>query len=85
MYILNQMSYKTKLQKWGNSLAVRIPSDIVRQLKLERGSELTVEIKEDVILVKPAKENRLEDFLEKITPENLHTEVDWGSREGNEV
>ena len=79
------MSYKTKLQKWGNSLAVRIPSDIVRQLKLEQGSELAIEIKENSILVKPAKDSKLEDLLNKITPENTHTEVDWGVREGNEV
>ena len=79
------MAYKTKLQKWGNSLAVRIPSDIVRQLKLEKGSELTIEIKEDVILVKPAKENKLEDLIDQITIGNLHREVDWGIREGNEV
>ena len=79
------MAYKTRLQKWGNSLAVRIPSDIVRQLKLEKGSELTVEIREDVILVKPAKENKLEDLIDQITMDNLHREVDWGTREGNEV
>ena len=79
------MAYKTRLQKWGNSLAVRIPSDIVRQLKLEKGSELTIEIKEDVILVKPARESKLEDLIDQITQDNLHREVDWGTREGNEA
>jgi len=33
-----------KVAKWGNSLAVRLPSAIVEALKLEEGSEIVIRV-----------------------------------------
>jgi len=85
MYILKHMVYKTKLQKWGNSLAIRIPSDIVRSLNLRRGSDLIIEMSRDEIIIKPERAGELGQLLDRITQDNIHKEVDWGTREGNEV
>lgn len=41
----------TKIQKWGNSLAVRLPRDIARELRLREGSEVAVEKEQNRITI----------------------------------
>ncbi len=79
------MVYRSKLGRWGNSFAVRIPAHLIRELDLSEGETLLIELQGNEIVVKPEKENRLENLIEKITPENVHGEIDWGKREGNEI
>ncbi|MBO8155850.1 MAG: AbrB/MazE/SpoVT family DNA-binding domain-containing protein [Bacillaceae bacterium] len=75
----------TRLQKWGNSYGIRIPKKIAEQLNLEPGSELELTVKENCIQLEPSKKKpTLEELLEKISPENRHTEIDFGSK-GNEL
>ncbi len=74
---------RVKLQKWGNSLAVRIPADILKELSLKSGSELVVGLRDKEIVLKA--EVRLDSLLEDINPDNLHRETYWGERQGNEV
>ncbi len=77
---------KTKLSKWGNSLAVRIPSSVAAQASLAAGSSFEVEYANGALLLTPLEdEPGLDELLEKITPENLHEEVDWGAPVGKEV
>lgn len=54
-----------KLQKWGNSAAVRFPKEIVNQLGLSIGDELQTKIEGDTIVIKAAKRPRytLSDLL----------------------
>ncbi len=66
-------------------MAVRIPADIVRLLNLHRGSELIIEISREGIVIKPERSRDLDNLLDRITPENVHNEIDWGGREGNEA
>ena len=66
-------------------MAVRIPADIVRLLNLHRGSELIIEISKEGIVIKPEGSRDLDKLLDRITPENVHKEIDWGRREGNET
>jgi len=77
------MVKKVKLKKWGNSFAVRIPAQVVKQVGLREGGEVILEVKEGEIVMKLRDE--LEDLVEKITDENAHREVDWGEREGKEI
>ncbi|EDP75987.1 suppressor of ppGpp-regulated growth inhibitor (ChpA/MazF) [Hydrogenivirga sp. 128-5-R1-1] len=65
-------------------MAVKIPADIVRLLNLHQGSKLIIEISREGIVIKPERSRNLDELLDRITPENLHSEVDWGKREGNE-
>ncbi len=79
------MVYRSRLGRWGNSLAVRIPAHLIKELKLSEGEMVLIEVLGNEIVVKPEREETLEDLVNRITSENLHGEVDWGKREGNEV
>jgi antitoxin MazE len=48
-----------QVAKWGNSLALRIPSEIVRQLGLREGATVQAQLTVDGILsIRPAQWNR---------------------------
>lgn len=42
----------TTIQKWGNSLAVRLPKEIIRQLALKQGSGVIVRHDRDAIIIR---------------------------------
>jgi antitoxin MazE len=78
---------ETKVQKWGNSLGVRLPKTITQSQLLAAGSRVRIsEINQQIIieaLSEPAL--KLADLVATITPQNLHVEIDWGKAQGNEV
>lgn len=72
--------------KWGHSLGVRIPASIARQAHLEEGTRITVTIVEDSIVIRPRKTKyTLDELLEGMTIDNVHSEIDMGLPVGNEV
>ncbi|MET1250003.1 AbrB/MazE/SpoVT family DNA-binding domain-containing protein [Sporolactobacillus sp. STCC-11] len=74
----------TKVQMWGNSLAVRLPRSVAESAGIEKGTELEFSIKDKDIILKPLKSApSLDELLSKITSENRHEELDLGE-EGNE-
>jgi len=77
----------TKVRKWGNSLAVRIPKALAREIEAECGCEVNLEVENGRLVITPVKRPRytLKELLAGITPENLHGEVDWGPPMGREV
>ncbi len=77
---------KAKAQKWGNSLAVRIPKSVADQAGVREEDELEIEVVARVIRLKPRRpEVTLETLLKGITRKNLHREADFGRPEGSEV
>lgn len=65
------------IQKWGNSLALRIPSAITRKTRIREGDVVTLKISNSILTVNPApKRLILDDLLAKVTPENLHPATD---------
>ena len=75
-----------RVQKWGNSLALRLPKSIARDLKIGEGDEVELRIRGDLLHVKPARvEYRLSDLLRKVSATNLHRDTDWGDAVGKEV
>ncbi len=77
---------KVQIQKWGNSLALRIPKSFAVETNIEQGSTVEVTLEKDRIVMKPAKEDiTLESLLAGVTKENLHSETDFGAPEGKEV
>ncbi|RRS30200.1 MAG: hypothetical protein P794_07995 [Epsilonproteobacteria bacterium (ex Lamellibrachia satsuma)] len=72
------------VKKWGNSLAIRIPKDVVNTLSIEDNSLVELNVEEGVLKVEPKKQSSLEALVSGITEANLHSEVDTGSRVGNE-
>jgi antitoxin MazE len=78
---------KTRLAKWGNSLAVRIPKPIADAAQLNAGDklELDVEAPGALTIRKPKQKPSLPELVREITSENRHSESDWGRPEGNEI
>ena len=82
----------SQVKKWGNSLAVRLPRELVSSLGLTDGTPVQLEVTEDgELLLRPARSRRrpgapsLDTLLEGVTPETIHREVDWGEPRGAEV
>ncbi|GAX36230.1 AbrB/MazE/SpoVT family DNA-binding domain-containing protein [Nodularia sp. NIES-3585] len=75
------------IAKWGNSLAVRIPQNLAREIHLTEGSEVNLSVVDGNLVIKLKKPRRysLDELIEQITPENLHAEVDSGVAVGNEA
>jgi antitoxin MazE len=74
------------IQKWGNSLALRIPKSVAQQIKVAEGDGVELEVAENGLLVRPARRRyRLADLVRKITDANRHGETDWGKPAGREV
>ena len=78
---------KTKIQKWGNSLAIRIPQAFVKETQVAYGSSVNLSIEEGKIVIDPltAPAYKLEDLLKGVTKENLHAEIDSGDAIGRET
>ena len=78
---------RTRLQKWGNSLAVRIPKPLAADLRLEEDSPVDLSEVDGVLVVTPVvePEEALEALLEGITQSNIHEEVETGAPVGREV
>lgn len=76
---------KVRIQKWGNSLGVRIPQGIAKTAGIKSDTEVEMEVKETTILLKPIKKYSLESLISKISEKNLHKEIDTGSPIGNEI
>jgi antitoxin MazE len=78
---------KTRLAKWGNSLAVRIPKGVVGTARLREGDELTLAVgKDGAIVIRPAQRKyQLAELISKITARNRHGETDWGPQIGKEA
>lgn len=77
----------TKIQQWGNSLALRLPKDITKKFKLHKGSSVVIAQETNKISIKPLykDETTLKELVSKITPENIHSEVQWGRPFGKEI
>jgi antitoxin MazE len=78
---------QTMIQKWGNSLAVRIPKAFARQANLSSGTsvDLSIENGKIVLEARIEPEYRLDDLLRQVTDENIHAEVDSGPAVGREA
>ena len=67
-----------KINKWGNSLAIRIPSNIARSIHLREGTDLEIEKDGEKIVLKPTKKKKysLDSLLSGVKKDNIHTEFE---------
>jgi antitoxin MazE len=72
------------LQKWGNSVGVRLPKPMLAQLGLAEGAQVDVLLEGDHLVIRPAR-LKLADLLAQCTPENRPEPVDWGPDVGREI
>lgn len=75
------------VRKWGNSLALRIPSSFAKDVHLSQGSMVDVAVVEGRLVVKPTGRRKvsLSGLLKGITKDNRHSERDWGGLSGREA
>ena len=77
---------KAKVQRWGNSLAIRIPKAYAADLRVEAGSVIDLDVVEAKLIVTPEPQAPpLDALLAQVTPENVHAETDVGAAIGREV
>jgi len=76
----------TKVQKWGNSLAVRIPKLLAQEMEFFQDSPVEIIFRDGELILRPVIKPvyTLEELLAGITPENLHGEWNTGEPVGNE-
>ncbi|NDJ77064.1 MAG: AbrB/MazE/SpoVT family DNA-binding domain-containing protein [Chloroflexi bacterium] len=74
----------TKVQKWGNSLVVRIPKAYADQMGLTSDSPVKVSVENDRLIITPVRRAHLAELLAEVPPDNIHAETDWGASVGNE-
>jgi antitoxin MazE len=73
------------VKKWGNSLGIRIPNSIARELSLKDGSYVDINDRGKEIIIKPIKKNKLSEIIKKINEQNLHEEIETGGPAGKEI
>jgi antitoxin MazE len=75
------------VQKWGNSLALRIPSSLAKDVHLRQGSIVEVAVVEGKMMVKPKGQVKpsLSKMLNAVSKRNRHSEYDWGGAVGQEI
>lgn len=73
------MNMTTKIRKWGNSAAVRIPKTVMKSRGFRYGSEVEVSLKP------LRKKYNIDELIAQITPKNRYPETDWGPDVGNEI
>ena len=77
-----------KVQKWGNSLALRLPKALTDEADIHLDSPVEITVHDHTIMIKPVREKRkydLDELLEGVKPANLHGETDFGAPVGKEV
>lgn len=76
---------KAKLLKWGNSLAIRVPRIIAMDAGLKEGDSIELSVGADGLRIRrTSRVPTLTELVERITPENRHTEISSGSSLGSE-
>ena len=77
---------RTSVQKWGNSLAVRIPKAIAAEAGVAEKDDLEMQVVGDVIQIRRCRpEPSLEELLAGVTADNQHGEADFGAPQGREA
>jgi antitoxin MazE len=78
---------ESRIQKWGNSLAVRIPKAFAEETLLSEDATVEITVQEGALVIVATRKRRisLEKLLRGITRENIHGEVTTGEQVGNEA
>ena len=78
---------QTKVQKWGNSLGLRIPRSFAAEAQVEAGSTVDLSVQNGSLLIRPlrARKHALSKLLKKVNLRNLHGEVSSGKPVGREA
>lgn len=76
------------IQKWGNSLACRLPKAVAEQANFAEDTPVTIRVEGEQIIISKARVRRridADELISRITPDNLHAPVEFGAPVGNEA
>jgi antitoxin MazE len=78
---------KTRVQKWGNSLALRIPKSFAAEAGLHPGAAVELSVVDGTLMIRPLEPQplTLEELLRGVTDDNLPGEWETGPAAGKEV
>lgn len=76
---------ETVVQKWGNSLGIRIPRGLALEFHLKNGTPVDIVEEDDRIVIRPRITKKLKDMLDAIDDKNAHAEVKTGGKAGAEI
>ncbi len=78
---------KSRVQKWGNSLALRIPKSFAAEVGLRNESSVDLSVADRKLVIAPMNEPEvtLQDLLEQVTEDNVHHEIDTSPATGRET
>jgi antitoxin MazE len=84
---LGRKKMQVTMRKWGNSIGVRIPAVILTELNLSAEKKVDVRAEAGRIIIEPIIDSQetLEQLLGQITPDNVHSEIDFGQPVGKEL
>lgn len=74
---------QTVVQKWGNSLGIRIPAVYAREFELENGSPVDIVADQGALVILP-KRQTLEELMTHVTDDNIHSSIETGESVGKE-
>jgi antitoxin MazE len=79
-------SMRSRIRKWGNSLALRIPKPLAAETRLGPGTAVELTVREGELVAAPlARLFTLRSLLARVRPDNLHSELDLGRPAGREL
>ena len=78
---------QTRIQKWGNSLGLRIPRSFAAEARVAEGATVDLSVENGRLLVRPLRGRRysLNGLLRHVSRRNLHGEVATGGAVGREA
>lgn len=78
---------EARLQKWGNSVGIRIPNSLVKSLNLSINDKIDLKEDGDRIIITKSKKERvsLEELFKNYNGENLAKDFEWDEPVGNEI
>ena len=76
-----------RIQKWGNSLGVRIPKSLAVEAQVEAGSTVDIRVENGDLVIRPLRRRQyvLSELLECVNSRNLHEEISTGDPVGREA
>ncbi len=78
---------QTKIQKWGNSLGLRIPKAFAEEARVEAGSTVDITVEGDELIVRPIRSRAydLHSLVKEISADNIHESFETGPSVGREA
>ena len=80
---------RAQVKKWGNSLAIRVPTGFLAELDLSENSTVDLKVEDGKLIVAPTQKRKwkysLDELLAGVTEDNIHPETHWGSPAGEEI